>query len=210
MFSTVLRASIDSLSPENHAPTASGLSMLTTLRRQPKIRMPLFPGSGRDAEGVQLTRFFHWLACATCGWETRKPETANAMRETFHLLLSPSSSVLPSPIRPFTYLRNPKAGESIVFSRLFDSLLATGKHPATYPLLLVGLARPTRADRLVTGSTGQFVRFVRFLGLQTGPDPTDRAELGSKRHLICHGQGGFQQGKHGNKNDRRSSKEEHQ
>jgi hypothetical protein len=94
MFSTVLRASIDSLSPENHAPTASGLSMLTTLRTQPKIRMPLFPGSGRDAEDVQLTRFFHWLDSATCGWETRKPETATAMCRTFHLLLSPSSSVL--------------------------------------------------------------------------------------------------------------------
>src|SRR5260370_41954904 len=102
MFSTVLRASIDSLSPENHAPTASGLSMLTTLCRQPKIRMLLFPGSGRDAEGMQLTRFFHWLACATCGCETQKPETANALRETFHRLLSPRSSELPSPIKPFT------------------------------------------------------------------------------------------------------------
>jgi len=34
------------------------------------------------------------------------------------------------------------------------------------------------------------VRFVRFLGgLQTGPNPTDRAKLGSKRHLICDGRG---------------------
>src|SRR5215472_10047604 len=28
-----------------------------------------------------------------------------------------------------------------------------------------------------------------FGGLQTGPNPTDRAKLGSKRHLICDGQG---------------------
>jgi transposase len=28
-----------------------------------------------------------------------------------------------------------------------------------------------------------------FGGLQTGPNPTDRAKLGSKRHLICVGQG---------------------
>jgi hypothetical protein len=85
--------------------------------------MPLFPGSGRDAEGVQLTRSFHWLASATCEWETRKPETATAMRQTFHLLLTPKFPNAPSPIWPFTYLRNPKAGKSIAFSsRLFDSL----------------------------------------------------------------------------------------
>jgi transposase len=30
---------------------------------------------------------------------------------------------------------------------------------------------------------------VRFLGGQTGPNPTDRAKLGSKRHLICDGRG---------------------
>ena len=28
-----------------------------------------------------------------------------------------------------------------------------------------------------------------FWGLQTGPNPTDRAKLGSNRHLICDGQG---------------------
>jgi transposase len=28
-----------------------------------------------------------------------------------------------------------------------------------------------------------------FWGLQTGPNPTDRAKLGSKRHLICDGRG---------------------
>jgi hypothetical protein len=29
----------------------------------------------------------------------------------------------------------------------------------------------------------------RFLGPQTGRNPTDRAKLGSKRHLICDGRG---------------------
>ena len=29
----------------------------------------------------------------------------------------------------------------------------------------------------------------QFLGLQTGANPTDRAKLGSKRHLICDGRG---------------------
>jgi len=28
-----------------------------------------------------------------------------------------------------------------------------------------------------------------FGGVETGPNPTDRAKLGSKRHLICDGQG---------------------
>jgi transposase len=30
---------------------------------------------------------------------------------------------------------------------------------------------------------------VSFWGVQTGPNPTDRAKLGSKRHLICDGRG---------------------
>jgi len=33
------------------------------------------------------------------------------------------------------------------------------------------------------------VRCERFLGLRTGPNPTDRAKPGSKRHLICDGCG---------------------
>ena len=32
-------------------------------------------------------------------------------------------------------------------------------------------------------------RCERFWGLQTGPNPTDRAKRGSKRHLICDGHG---------------------
>jgi len=33
------------------------------------------------------------------------------------------------------------------------------------------------------------VRSEQFLGVQTGPNPTDRSKLGSKRHLICDGHG---------------------
>jgi transposase len=35
---------------------------------------------------------------------------------------------------------------------------------------------------------GSSVRSV-FWGAHTGPNPTDRAKLGSKRHLICDGRG---------------------
>jgi transposase len=35
----------------------------------------------------------------------------------------------------------------------------------------------------------QLFRTRRFWGAETGPNPTDRAKLGSKRHLICDGQG---------------------
>jgi hypothetical protein len=196
MFSTVLRASIDSLSPENHAPTASELSMLTTLRTQPKIRMPLFPGSGRHAEDVQLTRFFHWLDSATCGWETRKPETAAAMSQTFHLLLSPSSSALLRLLGPLLTSGTPKRGKVsfFFFSRFFDSRLATGRHLATYPLLFPGMASRATGRSTAAGSTGSlFDRAV--LGASNRSNPSDRAKLGSKRHLICDGQGGLQQGK---------------
>ncbi len=67
--------------------------------------------------------------------------------------------------------------------------LAGGRHLATDPLFFAGLAGPLRADRLVTSSCGRQFRASSFWGLQTGPNPTDRAKLGSKRHLICDGQG---------------------
>jgi hypothetical protein len=38
---------------------------------------------------------------------------------------------------------------------------------------------------VVDGSSARAV----FWGLQTGPNPTDRAKLGSKRHVICDGSG---------------------
>jgi transposase len=42
---------------------------------------------------------------------------------------------------------------------------------------------------LVSRSGGRQFRAGDFWGPQTGPNPTDRAKLGSKRHLICDGQG---------------------
>ena len=67
--------------------------------------------------------------------------------------------------------------------------LARGGHLATDALRFAGLAGTLRADRLVTGNHGRQFRAGGFWGLQTGPNPTDRAKLGSKRHLICDGQG---------------------
>jgi transposase len=46
-----------------------------------------------------------------------------------------------------------------------------------------------KVARLVTGSRGRQFCASGFWGLQTGPNPTDRAKLGSKRHLICDGRG---------------------
>jgi transposase len=42
---------------------------------------------------------------------------------------------------------------------------------------------------LVSRRLGCVFRACRFWGAKTGPNPTDRAKLGSKRHLICDGQG---------------------
>jgi len=67
--------------------------------------------------------------------------------------------------------------------------LARSGHLATDPLRVAGLARAEQADRLVTGNHGRQFGASGFWGLQTGPNPTDRAKLGSKRHLICDGRG---------------------
>ena len=56
-------------------------------------------------------------------------------------------------------------------------------------LCAIGLALPLRQNRLVHSSRGQLFNQSRFWGRQTGPNPTDRAKLGSKRHLICDGRG---------------------
>jgi transposase len=42
---------------------------------------------------------------------------------------------------------------------------------------------------MVAGSNGRQLGTGRFWGPQTGPNPTDRAKLGSKRHLLCDGNG---------------------
>jgi hypothetical protein len=56
-------------------------------------------------------------------------------------------------------------------------------------LCAVGLALPLQSDRLVPRSRGQLLCSSGFWGAQTGPNLTDRAKLGSKRHLICDGRG---------------------
>jgi len=78
---------------------------------------------------------------------------------------------------------------------LWNELLATNArlagawYLATAPLHFAGLASALWTNRLVTGSRGRKFRASGFWGLQTGPNPTDRAKLGSKRHVICDGRG---------------------
>ena len=50
------------------------------------------------------------------------------------------------------------------------------------------LARSERIDWSCAVVDGSLIRAV-FGGQKTGPNATDRAKLGSKRHLICDGQG---------------------
>jgi hypothetical protein len=67
--------------------------------------------------------------------------------------------------------------------------LATGWHLGLNTLCATGLALSLLQNRLVQSSRGQLFNPSRFWGPQTGPNPTDRAKLGSKRHLICDGRG---------------------
>jgi transposase len=77
---------------------------------------------------------------------------------------------------------------------LWDELATTSRlagawYLAIAPFRFAGLARALRTNRLVTGRRGRQLDQGSFWGLQTGPNPTDRAKLGSKRHLICDGRG---------------------
>src|SRR5713101_5484570 len=67
--------------------------------------------------------------------------------------------------------------------------LAGAWYLAIAPLHFAGLAGALWTDRLVSGSRGRQFDPGSFWGRQTGPNPTDRAKLGSKRHLICDGRG---------------------
>src|SRR2546426_5265409 len=67
--------------------------------------------------------------------------------------------------------------------------LATSRHLGSHSLRAAGLARSQRPDRLVAGRRGQLFRASDVWGSQTGPNPTDRAKPGSKRHVICDGRG---------------------
>src|SRR5215472_141310 len=67
--------------------------------------------------------------------------------------------------------------------------LATVGHLATDPLRFAGFAGTLRKYRLVPSNSRLQFAAGSFWGQQTGPIPTDRAKLGSKRHLICDGHG---------------------
>jgi transposase len=78
---------------------------------------------------------------------------------------------------------------------LWNELLATTARLAGAGYLAIptfhdaGLAGALRTNRLVAGCRGRQFDPGSFWGLETGPNPTDRAKLGSKRHLICDGRG---------------------
>ncbi len=59
----------------------------------------------------------------------------------------------------------------------------------TDSLRFARLAGTQREDWVVASRCGRQFCSSRFWGQKTGPNPTDRAKLGSKRHLICDGQG---------------------
>jgi hypothetical protein len=129
-------------------------------------------------------------------WESDRTASSKPDAQTSRWKTTPVRSCLP-PGRPVRSaqrdsLANAAKGDELWFG---DELLAKvarltrGGHLATDPLLFAGLARALRTDRLVTGSGGRQLGTGSFWGLQTGPNPTDRAKLGSKRHLVCDGQG---------------------
>jgi transposase len=67
--------------------------------------------------------------------------------------------------------------------------LAAGWHLELDPFRDARLALPLLPNRLVQRCSRQLFNPCRFWGQLTGPNPTDRAKLGSKRHLICDRQG---------------------
>jgi hypothetical protein len=67
--------------------------------------------------------------------------------------------------------------------------LARVWHLAIDSLCTVGLAVSLQSNRLVTGRVGQLLCASGFWGERTGPNPTDRAKVGSQPHLICDGRG---------------------
>ena len=68
--------------------------------------------------------------------------------------------------------------------------LAASWHLGFDPFRAAELALSLRSDRLVLSRGGQLFRARDFLCHEQGPiHPTDRAKRGSKRYLICDGQG---------------------
>jgi transposase len=64
-----------------------------------------------------------------------------------------------------------------------------GWHLEPHPLHAARLDGSLRPDRLVAGCGRRQLGACGFWGAKTGPNPTDMAKAGSKRHLICDGQG---------------------
>lgn len=54
---------------------------------------------------------------------------------------------------------------------------------------VVGRTRLCRRNRLGQSDFRQLLGASRFWGALTGPNPTDRGKNGSKRHVVCDGQG---------------------
>ena len=67
--------------------------------------------------------------------------------------------------------------------------LAARRSLGADPFCPAGLVDSPGRNRLVAAVLDACSVRAVFGGLQTGPNPTDRAKLGSKRHLICDGQG---------------------
>src|SRR5437762_9796208 len=67
--------------------------------------------------------------------------------------------------------------------------LAAGRNLGSDPFRIAELAFTCWPNRLVACCGRQLFGARDFWGLQTGPNPTDRAKRGSKHHLICDGSG---------------------
>jgi hypothetical protein len=80
-----------------------------------------------------------------------------------------------------------RVGDDVVASL---ARLATGGRVGSDPLWAPGLAR-ARRPRLIGRGRSWTVGCIHAVygGDQAGPNPTDRAKRGSKRHLICDGRG---------------------
>jgi len=79
--------------------------------------------------------------------------------------------------------------------RFGDDVLATAARLAPSRSLGTDLASALRRagvgrrDRLEQSDHRQLLGAGSFWGAQTGPNPTDRGKNGSKRHVVCDGQG---------------------
>ncbi len=64
-----------------------------------------------------------------------------------------------------------------------------GRSLATHPREAVGIVGPPWSNRRLAGGDGQCRRPRGFGGAHTGPNPTDRAKKGCKRHILTDARG---------------------